>query len=296
MLSKMRSICAVILVILHVFPAIQTIYVETEVLELRDHTFILEIIEGDKTNRSSIKGVHIKSYNGRKLSTDMCETYPNLHTYHGYHLTLESVDQDALVTCKDLKIIRLSSNNIKVLASDTFNRNTLLEIIDVYDNEIDEIPVDLFKGLVNLKELYLSNNNLVYLPTEAFRDLKKLYKITLNSNPLLDLDVQGLIEYMPALTAANIEDTDIKCGKMRTIVYLFSERQIVFYIGVDRERGRTFTPSEFRGHKCLSNEQYDRELLLRQKIPDTIRKVAEMHQQMQDLIKNVTKLISLLKK
>lgn len=277
-------------------PAIQAIYVETEVLEIRDRTFILEIIEGDKTNKSTIKGVHIKSHNKRRLSTDLCETYPNLDTYHGYHLTIESVEEDALVSCKDLKVIRLSSNNIKVLAPNTFNRNTLLEIIDVYDNEIDEIPHDLFKGLVNLKELYLSNNNLVHLPTEAFRDLKKLFKITLNSNPLLDLDVEGLIEYLPALTAANIEDTDIKCSKMRTIVYIFSERQIVFYIGVDRERGRTFVPSEFRGHKCLSNEQYDRELLLRKKIPDTINKVAEMHIQMQDLIKNVTKMISLLKK
>lgn len=292
----MRRISAVILLLLHVLPAIHAIFIGSEILEIRDNTFTLEIVDGDKSNASSVKVVTIKTYNGRKLSTDICETYPNLENYHANHLMVEAIEEDAFVPCGDLKIVRLSNNNLKVLAANTFNRNPFLEIIEMYDNEIQEISVDLFKGLVNLKELYLSNNNLVQLPTEAFRDTKQLFKITLNSNPLLDLDVEGLIQYLPSLKAVNIEDTDIKCGKMRTIVHLFSEKKVIFYIGVDRERGRTFVPAEFRGHKCLSNEQYDRELLLRQKIPETIGKVTEIHQQMQDLMKNVTKLLSLLKK
>lgn len=290
----MRRIYALTLLLL---PAtIHAIFPGTEILIVRDNTYTLEIMDGDSSNSTTVKAVTIKTYNGRNLSTDICDTYPNLENYNANHLMVEGIDENSFVACDQLKIVRLSNNNLRKLEPNTFNRNLDLEIIEMYDNEIDELHHDLFKGLVNLKELYLSNNNLVYLPPEIFRDTKNLFKLTLNSNPLLDLDVENLIEYLPLLKAVNIEDTDIKCGKMRTIVHLFSERKIIFYIGVDRERGRTFTPAEFRGHKCLSNEQYDRELLLRQNIPETIQKVNEMYQQMMELMKNVTKLMSLVKK
>lgn len=139
-----------------------------------------------------------------------------------------------------LQKLNLSHNKINGISDKTFQRATLLEDLDLSSNSIDDMKqvAQIWPKLPSLQKLDLSNNsfemisqgdldsldmlkelslenldNVNRIEKNAFKNLPNLCQLKAYNYPRLGyLDVQGIVELLPALSSLDIEIKDSAVG------------------------------------------------------------------------------------
>lgn len=149
-------------------------------------------------------------------SIDFClDRFPKLRFLLIKKMGIESLELIQTESLRELEILNISDNIIRVLNKGNFSQLVNLNILDLSDNFISYISPDvfeglgkleilamrsaidlnngiendMFKGLINLKELYLTENELKYIHKDAFIHLPELRALCLGDNSL-NLDRQ----------------------------------------------------------------------------------------------------------
>jgi hypothetical protein len=107
---------------------------------------------------------------------------------------LEEIKVGAFEGLSQLKILDLSSNNLRQLGKGVFDPLGQLLGLDISDNQLVDLPHDLFSNLKNLEILYLNNNNqLQGKSLLAFKGLKRLKQLSVENTHISDrLDLLGV--------------------------------------------------------------------------------------------------------
>lgn len=123
------------------------------------------------------------------LTSDICETFPNLLSFNAKFVSIEEIHADAFEKCSDLQYLDLFSNPIKKLPERTFAGLSKLNQLYLTGAVLPETSEGLFRDMAPLKMLWLMSNKIVSLPAKVFEGLVNLEKIFLYSNELKDFKV-----------------------------------------------------------------------------------------------------------
>ncbi|KAL7013189.1 hypothetical protein ACKWTF_015245 [Chironomus riparius] len=140
---------------------------------------------GQHTTGYSDADVIAISNNKNKLKTfssTFCQKFPNLEIIKISHGEMESIDEDSLLNCQNLKQFWLDYNKVRTLPEKLFIKNSKLIFLRVYADKLAELPENVFQNLIELEDLFLDNNQISYLPNKIFHSLVKLQVLYLNNN------------------------------------------------------------------------------------------------------------------
>lgn len=209
------------------------------------------------------------------LTSDICDNFPNLEVFEVNAVSLKVVDAEAVHGCMRLREIHLRDNLLTTLYKDTFQNNQGLNKIVLNNNKLTTIPHDLFKGLYQLKWIDLCSNSLSRLPAVTFTGLTAMENLEVRNNPLLSLEVEEMRKKMPRLKYLLCRDLDLTCDRMTQVEKFLTANGLDYNIRSDYStyhsksaqsvlRLRPYTVSMVKSFECLSNEQHEREVLLRE--------------------------------
>lgn len=143
-------------------------------------------------NASEIQVMQVNSYKIDVLTSDICNTFPNIRTLVLNQLEIKEIEKDAFENCTMLARLELQNNSLVSLDSNIFANNK------------------------QLKSLHLSNNPLVQLDIDIFKGLRALNTLEMENNYLLDLDVETLFKYT-SVTNIWMGYTHILCERFEEI-------------------------------------------------------------------------------
>lgn len=216
------------------------------------------------------------------LTSDICDNFPNLEILEMNEVSLKVVDTEALSGCTKLKEIQLRDNFLSTLDKDTFQQNKMLKKIILNNNNLTTIPQDLFKGLQELTWIDLCSNLLSRLPAVTFSGLTEIVNLEVRNNPLLSLEVEEMRKEMPNLKYLLLRDLDLTCDRLRQVQAFVGTNGLNQYIRPDYStyhsksyqsaiRSRPYSISYEGTQECLSNEQWEREVLLRETLSNALK-------------------------
>ena len=109
-----------------------------------------------------------------------------------------------------LEILKIDNNRLANLNSDIFKGQCerQLLLLDLSNNELTHIPHELFKVVSNLKTLDLRQNRLIHLFNDSFNTLTKLNFLHLNDNSLSTLP-QGVFATLGRLRTLDLSGNSI---------------------------------------------------------------------------------------
>jgi Leucine-rich repeat (LRR) protein len=144
------------------------------------------------------------------------------------HCFLPSLKAVPLIHLTNVRVLRLSYNEITFLEKDSFFALTELEELDIYKCGLRTIDLGAFNGLTKLKELNISYNDIREILPGTFENMNSLENLDLNSNRLeyLDSDVfSGLVN----LKEINLEHNKLQYLQLDTFLVLPNLQQL--YLG-----------------------------------------------------------------
>lgn len=147
---------------------------------------------------------------------------------------IRNISQEALASCRSLKILNLPSTGLSKLPpgflaamprlqrlnlagnqvqSPTLCMNETRDVsglmtLNLASNGLRVLPPGTFSCLPHLRELLLQDNQLLSLEGQLFQNLQQLETLNLDKNPLLNLGKNWLTA-LPALTTLSLLDTQI---------------------------------------------------------------------------------------
>ncbi|KAL7013316.1 hypothetical protein ACKWTF_015327 [Chironomus riparius] len=149
-------------------------------------------IDGNhKTERSDADVKMISTQSGtklNKLTSIFCETFPNLERIELKEANLESIDENSLQKCENLKFLVINGHKIREFPENFLQKNSKLTELFASENQLTTLPENLFKHQENLKSLNLGKNQIKSLPNNIFRPLVKLTTLSLNNNQLQSIN------------------------------------------------------------------------------------------------------------
>lgn len=155
----------------------------------------------------------------------------------------------------------------------------MLKKIILNNNKLTKIPKDLFKGLYNLTGIYLCSNLLTRLPAKTFAGLTAMETLELRTNPLLSLEIEEMKKEMPKLRSILLRDLELTCGRLTDVYKFCGSNSIAIntncnYQSVTAFRTRPYTVQYYSYHECLSEEQHEREVLLRETFKNNVKQTS----------------------
>ena len=122
---------------------------------------------------------------------------------------IASVDNGTFEGLRNLQMLNLGSNMIRILESNVFtDLENLLELKLSYNN-MQSIHEDAFRGLRKLAKLMLDRNRLEVLPKKLFLGLSNLNTLLLRYNQLRSLEV-GIFHGLGSLSLLNLYDNNLR--------------------------------------------------------------------------------------
>lgn len=234
-------------------------------------------------NPQGVTKVKIVSSKIPTLISDICETFPNLEILEINGVSMEVIKTGALDGCTKLKEIYLQDNKLKNLEKNTFKQNKFLTKIILNNNDLKTIHKELFNGLYHLKWIDLCSNQLSRLPAKTFAGLESMENLEIRNNPLLSLEIEELKHQMPNLRYVLLRDLDLSCDRMREVDKFCESNSIDYFTRSDYSdyhsesadsyiRSRSYAVTNVNNFECLSNEQHEREVLLRETLPTLLNR------------------------
>lgn len=173
-----------------------------------------------------------------------------------------------------LQVLNVSHNEITDIPDSIFDRSTLLSDLDLSSNQLDDMTAlsKIWPMLKSLQHLNLSNNSfelisqgdldgldmlqtlsinnldsITKIEKNAFKNLPNLSKLNAFNYPRLGyLDVQGIVELLPALEALDIEVKDAAVGSDQIQP---SKHPRLSYLGLRGSRLRSISSGTLAGLK-----------------------------------------------
>lgn len=112
----------------------------------------------DERNNNDVKKFHCEGHEMRFLPQYLGDVFPNLEMLALFHNNLEEIKSEDLKTLKNLEVLWIERNNLKVLDSDLFINNPKLRFIAISSNKIVHVDFYTFDHLLNLEKLYFEFN------------------------------------------------------------------------------------------------------------------------------------------
>lgn len=213
-------------------------------------------------NPKQVIKVTLRSSTIPVLTSDICTTFPNIEKFEVQGVGLKRIDLDAFSGCGNLKEIIIYGNSLGTIHPDTFKWRPLLEVISLWNNKIVEIQPELFRNLTYLKTLNLYGNLLTEAPISVFETLTNLKELRLHHNPIVDLDVNALLNVLPNLKEVALQDTDMECDRLKEVIGIFRGAGVAVSTSTWTVRSRSYTVTAVDGFRCLTSEQYQKEMLM----------------------------------
>ncbi|XP_077053448.1 immunoglobulin superfamily member 10 [Siphateles boraxobius] len=104
----------------------------------------------------------------------------------GYN-SLSSLKVNDLSGLKNLELLMLHSNIIKIVEDNAFHDLTSLKVLKMSYNRVEKLEKNTFRGLDNLLRLHMDHNHITFIHPESFYGLKMLQLINLEGNLLQQL-------------------------------------------------------------------------------------------------------------
>ncbi|GEM_PF-6182049 len=130
--------------------------------------------------------------------TDLSEAVKNQNKVCGLNLVgkMPGTFDPRIFQMTQIKVLRLGTNNLKVLPAELFNLKNLVNL-GLIQNGLTMIPADIAK-LTNLKILNLADNNLTTLPDEVSQ-LTALEQLVLSGNNFSVIEKKGIQQLIPSV-------------------------------------------------------------------------------------------------
>lgn len=208
---------------------------------------------------TKVKEFEIRNSTVRRLTSDICQAFPNIEKFTASEVGIETLDEDTFKDCRNLKEIRILRNNIKSFEKNLFNRNANLELLYFGINQLTDIPAELFRNLNKLEDLGFASMTFSKFPQDVFKNLENLKVLWVYHDALMDLDVEDILRFMPRLEKIYLRDNDFKCSRLRTILDLLKDKNVVIdkTIWEGNERKRDYNVSYVEDVECINDEIYD---------------------------------------
>lgn len=211
------------------------------------------------SNPFDIKDVHLQCSSLPILSSNICNTFPNVEFISAISCGIKQILPDALANCTKLQVLSVHDNRIKDLPVNLFENTRNLEQLYISKNPIEQLPHTIFQNLYNLRRLDMDHNHLTeFDAANLLRDLPNLEYFEIHSNRLLDLNVTAVIKTLPRLKEIWIGDNDFECGRLEEILREFDAHHIraKTYVMSPEKRKRPYKPDHINGTECLDDEQW----------------------------------------
>ncbi|XP_067306039.1 immunoglobulin superfamily member 10 [Pseudorasbora parva] len=104
----------------------------------------------------------------------------------GYN-SLSTLKANDLPGLKNLELLMLHSNIIKMVEDSSFHDLTSLQVLKMSYNRVEKLDKNTFRGLDNLVRLHMDHNHITFIHPESFYGLKRLQLINLEGNLLQQL-------------------------------------------------------------------------------------------------------------
>jgi Leucine-rich repeat (LRR) protein len=117
-----------------------------------------------------------------------------------------SLNHVPLIHLTDVRILRLSYNEINILEKDSFVSLTELEELNIYNCGLETIELGAFNGLTELTELSIWNNEISEISPGTFENLNSLEYLNLMNNRLEHVDravFSGLVKLKRVTLSGN---------------------------------------------------------------------------------------------
>ncbi|XP_070508197.1 leucine-rich repeat-containing protein 15-like [Chironomus tepperi] len=164
-------------------------------------------IEGEhvagRTDSDVIEIIATPLSNSVTVPSVICAKFANIGktTYIG--IGLENIDRSAFKSCRLVKQINLSDNEISTIDELAFSKNGELQRLSLAQNRISSLPTNVFETLGALRQLDISYNLIETLATEWFANLASLQVLYLNSNQIKELPT-GVFASLTSLGNINL--------------------------------------------------------------------------------------------
>ncbi|KAH8410206.1 hypothetical protein KR009_008320 [Drosophila setifemur] len=121
---------------------------------------------------------------------NLCRQTPRLKSLELKTNSLKRIPN--LSSCRDLRLLDLSSNQIEAIQGKPFNGLKQLHDLLLSYNRIKSLPQDAFQGIPKLQMLDLEGNEISYIHKEAFAGFTALEDLNLGNNIFPELPESGL--------------------------------------------------------------------------------------------------------
>lgn len=189
------------------------------------------------------------------LTSQICDTFPDIVTLNLNNVGIEVIEKDALKKCTSLKGFQSWNNPLQTLDTHTFNHTVELRHLSITNSSIKELPEHVFDHLRQLRHLSLVNNHLSFDNPLVYKNLNKLEVLELYSNELLDLDDQAFVTYLPNLKKIYLNDNDFLCDRLVQIIEVFKNKGVLVDSTIKVLRDRTVTVGNEEGNICIASQE-----------------------------------------
>ncbi|XP_068150831.1 leucine-rich repeat-containing G-protein coupled receptor 5 [Drosophila tropicalis] len=126
----------------------------------------------------------------QEVPSNLCRQTPRLKSLELKTNSLKRIPN--LSSCRDLRLLDLSSNQIDALQGKPFHGLKQLHDLLLSYNRIKAIPQDAFQGIPKLQLLDLEGNEIAFIHKEAFASFTALEDLNLGNNIFPELPEAGL--------------------------------------------------------------------------------------------------------
>ncbi|KAH8279838.1 hypothetical protein KR054_008254 [Drosophila jambulina] len=126
----------------------------------------------------------------QEVPANLCRQTPRLKSLELKTNSLKRIPN--LSSCRDLRLLDLSSNQIETIQGKPFNGLKQLHDLLLSYNRIKALPQDAFHGIPKLQLLDLEGNEISYIHKEAFAGFTALEDLNLGNNVFPELPESGL--------------------------------------------------------------------------------------------------------
>jgi len=147
---------------------------------------------------SNIVGNHVSGYTDghvtylqtstgskmRKFSSVFCQKFPGLLSIYVSDADIESIDDNALINCRNLEIFGIEHSVMQQVPQNLFIGNLKLKVLTLLGNYLTTVPESFLANQRELLLLRITQSRLSSLPKNVFNSLYKLNVLYLDSNKL----------------------------------------------------------------------------------------------------------------
>lgn len=207
----------------------------------------LTSIQGDHQvgkNDSDVTYVTNNSSDGlKRFSSIFCDAFENVEVFLLTDKSIESVAEDSLEKCTNLKYLSISNTQLRELPQNWLN-SSQLDVCLIFENpQLTSIPEGLFATQKNIWSVNLSiNKKISFLPDNLFGSLKKLINLNLYSNQLTAINPKWF-EKLVSLSYVSLGSNQITEVPSKS----FKHQRKLKMLYLERNQIKTLHPDSFFG-------------------------------------------------